>query len=86
MLGAKRVTVAAETLHLDAHGRQQLDELQHIEDLRHVVHHHPLGREQHSTQYLQRFVFGSLRFHAASEAGSALYSEYGHTVCRFCFM
>ena len=83
--GAEGVGVAAEVLDLDAHCREQLDELHDIYYLGDVVYHDALGCEQRCAQYLQRFVLCPLGSEFAVQAGASFDFEYGH-ISDLCFL
>ena len=80
---AECVGVLPEPFDLHAECREQLDELHHVEDVGHVAHHDPLGREQHGAENLQRLVLGPLRGDLSVEAVSALDLKQRHG-CEFC--
>ncbi len=80
LAGAERVGVLLGVGHLHAHVFEQLDELQYVDDARHVADRNPLGGEQRGAEYLQRLVLGALGRDRSVEPVSALDLKNCHDV------
>ena len=76
--GGEAERTLAQFLHHHAHVPQQVDQLVHVHDVRHVMDRDRLCGEQHSAEYLQRLVLGALRNHFALQATTSFDLETSH--------
>ena len=60
LLGAERVAILRQTLHLYAHSLQEVDELHNVEYLRDIAHYHLLLGKECGAENLQCLIFRTL--------------------------
>ena len=74
------IVVTVMLRHLHTYFLEQLDEVVHIQYVRHIINAHRLIGKDGGTDYLQRLVLGALGIDGTLERMSALYNERLHRI------
>ena len=77
-IGLEPVGSFLQSLDLHAHPLEEVDEVLHVQDFRHVGDHDRIGREEHGADDFQRLVLRPLRGNLTGQPVSAFDDESSH--------